>query len=527
MSENLSRRNALMVMGFGAASLACPVRMANVSAANPRRPNILYIMSDDHAAHAIGAYGSRLAKVAPTPNIDRLATEGILLENVFCTNSICTPSRATILTGQYSQKNGVLDLGGHLEPENQHLPRLINQAGYTTAMIGKWHLKREPATFDYYNVLPGQGSYFNPILREKGKPTVGWAGKPWPNNEKRFAGYDSKHSSDVITDISLRWLQKRDKSRPFFLMHHFKAPHDNFENAERYDWLFENIDIPEPESLWKQPNYGSQATRGMGTSVSPRNKRRNMGMHMNVDQSLPYKEYTHQAYQRYLKKYLRCVKGVDDNIGRLLDYLEKEDILDDTVIMYTSDQGMMLGEHDYIDKRWMYEESLRMPFLVRYPKMIKAGSRSDEIINNVDFAPTILELAGAATPGYMQGRSFVPILRGKTPADWPKATYYRYWMHMAHHDNPAHFGVRTKDYKLIFFYGRNYKPGGPKPTRPGWELYNLKKDPHEMSNLYDDPKYAMVVRELKVELKRLREKFGETDQKYPHIQKVIDEYWEK
>ena len=252
-----------------------------------------------------------------------------------------------------------------------------------------------------------------------------------------------------------------------------------------------------------------------------------MGMHMNVDQSLPYKEYTRQAYQRYLKKYLRCIKGVDDNVGRLLDYLETEGILDDTVIMYTSDQGMMLGEHDYIDKRWMYEESLRMPFLVRYPKMVKGGSRSDEIINNTDFAPTILELAGVATPDYMQGRSFVPILRVETPADWPKATYYRYWMHMAHHDNPAHFGVRTKDYKLIFFYGRNYKRGGPKPTRPGWELYDLKEDPHEMNNLYGDPKYAKVVRELKAELKRLREKFGETDRKYPQIQKIIDQYWEK
>jgi len=406
------------------------------------------------------------------------------------------PSRATILTGQYSQTNCALDLGGRLEPERQYVPRLMKQAGYETAMIGKWHLKQEPA-FDYYCVLPGQGSYFNPILRE--------SGGQWPKNEKRFARYDSCHSSDVITDLSLKWLKGRDRSKPFFLMHHFKAPHDNFENAERYDWL--------------------EATQGMGTSIGRRNKRRNMGMHMFVDKSLPDEQYKRTAYQRYLKKYLRCVRGVDDNIGRLFEYLEGSGQMDNTVITYTSDQGMMLGEHDFIDKRWMYEESMRMPFLVRYPKMIKAGIRTDEIINNTDFAPTILELAGLETPETMQGRSFVPLLKGRTPADWPTSTYYRYWMHMAHHDNPAHFGVRTKEYKLIFFYGLNYKKGGPKPTPPGWELYDMKNDPHEMTNLYDDPRYANVVKELKAELVRLRKKYNETDERYPHIQEVIDEYW--
>jgi len=504
--QSCTRRGFLKTVGLGVALLALP---------KARRPNILYIMSDDHAAHAIGAYGSRLAKLAPTPNIDRLANEGILLENVFCTNSICVPSRATILTGQYSQANGVLDLGGRLAPERQDLPRLMGRAGYTTAMIGKWHLKNEPAAFDYYCVLPGQGKYFDPVLRKKGKP--------WPKNEVRYTG----HSSDVIADRSLEWLRTRDKTKPFFLMHHFKAPHDMFENAPRFDSFLEDVDVGEPESLWRQPTYGSEATKGMGTSISPRNRRRNMGKHMKVDPSLPYKEYTHQAYQRYLKRYLRCVKGVDENVGRLLEYLEQDGILENTIIMYTSDQGMMLGEHDYIDKRWMYEESLRMPFLVRYPKMIKAGSRSDEIINNTYFAPTILDLAGVEAPDYMHGRSFVPVLRGKTPGDWPKSTYYRYWMHMAHHDNPAHFGVRTKDYKLIFFYGRNYKAKGPKPTQPGWELYDMKNDPHEMNNIYGQAKYAKVVEELKAELLRLRKRYGETDEKYPQIQKVIDEYWDK
>ncbi|MBN2313453.1 MAG: sulfatase [Sedimentisphaerales bacterium] len=514
---NCTRRRFLKTIGLGFAASVLSETAGITRAATSKRPNILYIMSDDHAAHAISAYGSRLAKVAPTPNIDRLANEGILFENCFCTNSICVPSRATILTGQYSQTNGVLDLGGKLEPEKQTLPRLMKQAGYETAMIGKWHLKTEP-TFDYYCVLPGQGSYFNPILRE--------SGGQWPNNEKRFTQYDSCHSSDVITDQSLKWLKSRDRSKPFFLMHHFKAPHDNFENAERYDWLFNDVYIPEPESLWNPGRHGSEATKGMGTSIGKRNKRRNMGMHMFVDPSLPDEQYKRTAFQRYLKKYLRCVRGVDDNIGRLFAYLEQSGQMDNTIILYTSDQGMMLGEHDFIDKRWMYEESMRMPFLVRYPNMIKPGTRTDEIINNTDFAPTILALAGLETPDSMHGRSFVPLLKGRTPADWPQSTYYRYWMHMAHHDNPAHFGVRTKEYKLIFFYGLNYKKGGPKPTQPGWELYDMKNDPHETNNLYGNPRYTDVVKELKAELLRLRKKYNETDDRYPHIQKVIDDCWD-
>ncbi len=507
-------------MSLGAAALALPRCLQAEDKAAQKRPNILYIMSDDHAAHAVASYGGRLAKVTPTANIDRLATEGMLMENVFCTNSICVPSRATILTGQYSQTNGLLTLSGGLKPEKQYLPRLMKQAGYLTAMIGKWHLRYEPA-FDYYNVLPGQGSYFNPTTKE--------AGKPWGKNSAKHKG----HCSDVLMDICLKWLKGRDKTKPFFLMHHFKAPHDMFQNAPRFDKFLADVDVPEPPSLYENGKHGSVATRGendsqihkLGTSVSKRHTRRNMGKHMRVDPKLPDKEYTHQAYQRYLKRYLRCVKGVDENVGRLLAYLKEEGILDNTIILYTSDQGMMLGEHDYIDKRWMYEESLRMPMLVRHPATIEAGSRSDAIINNTDFAPTILDLAGAKAPDYMHGRSFAPILRGKTPADWRKATYYRYWMHLAHHANPAHFGARTKEHKLIFFYGTS--TNGRNPTQPGWELYDLKKDPHEMNNVYKDPKYAPVIKELKAEMLRLRKKFNETDQKYPEIRKVIEEYWDK
>ena len=481
------------------------------------RPNILFIMSDDHAAHAIGAYGGRLARLDPTPNIDRLATEGALLSNVFCTNSICTPSRATILTGQYSHRNGIRTLRGGIAADRQTLAIRMKAAGYETAIVGKWHLKDEPGAFDFYTVLPGQGSYFNPIFRVRGP-------KPWPQNTTRARGYDSKHSSDAITAISLKWMTNRKKRKPFFLMHHFKAPHDNFENAERYDWLYQDIDIPEPESLWRRREHGPKGRPAYGTSVGPRNKRRNMGHHMFVDRSLRAREYTRESYQRYLKKFLRCVKGVDDNVGRLIAHLEKSGELDNTIIIYTADQGFMLGEHDYIDKRWMYEESLRMPFLVRHPKSIREGTRSDAIINNVDFAPTLLAMAGSTASGEMQGRSFLPILHGEpAAADWPRSTYYRYWMHMAHHDNPAHYGIRTKTHKLIFFYGLPLDARGarPEPTTPHWELYDLAKDPREVMNVHGDPAYAEIQASLRAELFRLKKAVGDDDAKHPELRKLV------
>ena len=496
--------------------------LAALAKPQPPKPNILFIMSDDHAAHAIGAYGGRLAQLDPTPNIDRLARQGARLTNCFATNSICTPSRATIMTGQYSHTNGIRTLNGALEPERQTLARMMKQAGYETAVVGKWHLRAEPA-FDYYCVLPGQGSYFNPILRESGSGI-------WPQNERRLSGYDSTHSSDVITDLSLQWLQKRRQGndRPFFLMHHFKAPHDNFENAERYDWLYQDIDIPEPESLWERGNHGPIGRAQYGTSVGSRNGRRNMGHHTFVDRTLPESEYKRSAYQRYLKKFLRCVKGVDDNVGRLLDYLEESGQIENTVIIYTADQGFMLGEHDYIDKRWMYEESLRMPFIIRYPEVIKAGLINADIINNVDFAPTLLDLAGVEhMPPDFQGRSFLSNLKGRTPADWPNTTYYRYWMHMAHHDNPAHYGIRSDRYKLIFLYGLPLDAGGAlnTPTPAYWELYDLSKDPREMNNLYQDSAYAALLTDLKSQLLRVKERIGDTDEAYPRLMEVRETAW--
>jgi N-acetylglucosamine-6-sulfatase len=504
-------------MGLAAAGLPA----GRALAAPDRRPNILFIMSDDHAAHAIGAYQGRLATLDPTPVIDSLARDGMLMENAFCTNSICTPSRASIMTGQYSHTNGVLDLGGNLPPDRQTLAIEMRKAGYHTAMVGKWHLKREP-NFDYYKVLPGQGKYFDPEFREKGKGR-------WPKNTVAMDG----HSSDCITDSTLAWLKRRDRAKPFFLMHHFKAPHDFFKNARRYDDYLADTDIPEPESLWRQPNFGSIATRGhndellpyIGTSIGRRHAFRNYTRKWARDRSLSDEQAKRQAYQTYLKKFLRCVKGVDDNIQRLLDALRAEGELDNTVIVYTGDQGFMLGEHDYQDKRWMYDESHRMPFIVRYPKTIPAGSRTDALVENVDYAATLLDFAGVPTPASMQGRSFRAILEtGTEPDDWKQAVYYRYWMHMAHHWNPAHFGIRTKDHKLIFYYGCNYK--GQNRTPPGWELYDLEEDPKEVSNVYDDPAYRDVAARLKAQLAALRERIGDTDERFPEIKAIVEEFWD-
>ncbi|WP_245729878.1 sulfatase family protein [Lutibacter oricola] len=503
--------------------------------AQSKQPNIIYIMSDDHASHAIGAYGGRLENLNMTPKLDKLASEGMLFKNVFCNNSICTPSRASIITGQYPQTNNVLDLDHKLDTEKQFLPIELKKLGYKTAVIGKWHLKNEPVNFDYYKTLPSQGKYFNPTFNEKGKGN-------WPKNIVKSAG----HSSDVITNSAIEYIKNRDKSKPFFLMHHFKAPHGYFEYAPRYENYLANTEIPEPASMYYQPNWGSEGTRGkndslrnyIGTSISGRHKYSNYYKHFFND-SLNGPKSAHLSYQRYMKDYLRCVKGIDDNIGRLIDFLKKENLLENTIIIYTSDQGMMLGEHDFQDKRWMYEESMRMPFIMYYPKMIKAGTISELLINNTDFAPTIIELAGGKTPKYMQGHSFINTIKGKTEKKWRTATYYRYWMHIVHHYVPAHFGVRSKDYKLMFFYGKHYLPeeehkkhywaktyhGEEKETPHTWEFYDLKNDPQETHNRYNDPAYQKIIAELKEELKKQRKELNETDKDYPKIEAIVEKHW--
>ena len=517
--------------------LLLPALLATTLAASASdKPNILFIMSDDHTTQAVSAYGSRLAEIAPTPTIDRLAKEGILFENALCTNAICTPSRACIMTGQYNHTNGVFDLWGEITPDRQTLAIQMGRAGYETGMVGKWHLKAEPAAFDFYCVLPGQGDYHNPTFIQRGE-------KPWPKNTFKKEG----HSTDAITDLSLDWLKNRKhKEKPFFLMHHYKAPHDYFDNAERYEDFLAGVDIPAPDSLWNShpKGFGSIATRGandeliphIGTSIGQRNPRRNYLVDLsklfpkefpeNYDPAnFSEKENKRMAYNAYLRKYLRCVKGIDDNLARLFKYLEESGQMDNTVIIYTGDQGFMLGEHDYQDKRWMFDETQHMPFLVRYPKTIKAGQRSNAIVENVDYAPTMLDFAGVKIPDSMQGKSFKSICEtGKEPEGWKQEAYYRYWMHMAHHDNPGQMGIRTKTHKLIYYYGADYEGGYRTP--PGWELYDLEKDPNETVNQYDNPEFAGIVKELKARLGELRKDVGDDGTHYPKNEAIVQEFWD-
>lgn len=511
-------------------------------------PNILYIMSDDHTTQAFGCYGSRLAPLNPTPTLDKLAKDGIVFDRVFCNNAICSPSRASIVSGQYPQTNGVLDLHQGLPVQKQHLPNELKKLGYQTALIGKWHLKYAPEAFDHYEVFPLQGKYHNPELysRNGKKDKIIRFGKTGKRTVKvtQYKG----HSSDVITNLSINWLKnKRDKTKPFVLFHQFKAPHDKFEFAARYKNYLANTHIPEPASLYENGNHGSIGTRGendalihdIGSSVSSRNTIRDMGrdLKMKLDPKDP--NYRHIVYQEYLKRYLRCVKGVDDNVKRLIDYLKKEKLYENTIIVYTADQGFMLGEHDYIDKRWMYEETMRMPFIVHYPKKYSKGIRNNALINNTDFAPTLIDIAGGKVPDYMQGKSFKKILEtNKTPENWRISTYYRYWMHMgSKHGNPAHFGIRSERYKLIFFYGRYWKTKDKIKhdgwgrydfdTPVAWEFYDLQRDPQEMQNEYNNPAYADEICKMKKELRAKRKALQEEDDKFPHIQEVITQNWNK
>ncbi|MEX0321637.1 MAG: sulfatase [Puniceicoccaceae bacterium] len=505
-----------------------------ITGAVAEKPNVLFIMSDDHTWQALGCYNSRLAYLNPTPTLDKLAEEGMVFENAFCGNSICTPSRASIMTGQYSHVNGALTLYGKVPEERQYLALEMKKAGYQTAVVGKWHLGELPSAFDYYKVLPGQGKYFNPVFYETGKKDL-----------VKMTG----HSTDCIADSALKWFKtKRDPDKPFFMKLHFKAPHDYFEYAPRYESYLEDINIPEPLSLWER-GEGSIATRGadgeldhvIATSIGRRNYRRSYDKDFEVDPDLDDTAAKREAYNIYLKKYLRCVKGVDDNLARVVAYLEKEGLMDNTVIMYTGDQGFFLGEHDMQDKRWAYEPSYRMPLFVRYPKTIGAGTRTDALVENVDYPVTLLDYAGVERPDYMQGYSFREVLdTGVEPDDWKKAAYYQYWMHMAHHDVPGHIAMRTKRYKLILFHGTGgdaeWSNRSAVRTPPAWELYDLQNDPHETDNLVDNPTYAGVLRGLKKQFQSLRKEIGADDasilpdskhrKRMQEVNAVVNEFWE-
>ena len=458
------------------------------------KPNILFIMSDDHASHAMSCYCSRINQ---TPNLDRIAREGMRFDNCFCTNSLCEPSRAGILTGTYNHVNGVTTIGAHLDNRLENVAKILQRDGYQTAIVGKWHLGQGtdhwPTGFDYWNILQGQGPYFDPEMVRNGEKV-------------QYSGY----TTDLITDLSLDWLKGRDRERPFFLMYHHKAPHRHWEPDDKHAQLYEDVDIPEPPTF--DDDYSNRAHAAREARMRVADDLNELDLKQPVPEGLNAAEEKSWKYQRYIKDYLRCVASIDDNVGRVLDYLEEEGgAVEDTIVIYTSDQGFFLGDHGWYDKRFMYEESLRMPFIIRYPREIEAGSVCEEMMLNVDFAPTWLDCAGIDIPDHMQGRSCRPLLNGETPGDWQQGIYYRYWMHLSHHNVAAHYGVRTHRYKLIYYYGDACgQPNAIDERRdPEWELFDLQEDPCELNSVYGDPAYCEVASDLTRKLHELQEKLGD------------------
>jgi len=483
------------------------------------RPNIIFIMSDDHAYQAISAYGSHLLQ---TPNIDKIAGQGIIFNRAFVTNSICAPSRAVILTGKFSHLNGVPGNAQVFDGEQQTFPKILQQYGYQTAIIGKWHLKSHPAGFDHWNILPGQGDYYNPDFIVQGRDTV-------------YRGY----VTDIITDLSMDWLDKRDKEKPFCLMMHHKAPHRSWMPAIKNLELFNEKEFPLPGNFYDD-YAGKEALKVQMLTVKDH-------MDVRMDFKVPcdtcdtvsvnhwapgeywrrlerlspeerrqweesYKkeeiefyrvkddgpEYDRWKFRRYLEDYLRCIVSVDESVGRVLDYLEKHHLDENTIVVYTSDQGFFLGEHGLFDKRFMYEEAMRTPLLIRYPREIEKSSQSDRLTQNIDIAPTLLDVAGIAVPEDMQGESLRRIWMNDDP-EWRDAIYYHYYE--KGFGATPHYGIRTEQYKLIRFYD----------VVDSWELYDLSEDPGEMNNLYTDPGYEKIIQDLKSRLKELQKEYEDND----------------
>ena len=474
----MDRRVFLRAAGLGPVAAAL-TRWSAAAQSSGARPNIIFIMADDHASHAMTCYGSRINK---TPNLDRIAGEGMRFDNCFCTNSICAPSRAVILTGKYSHLNGVRDNRLRFDGSQQTFPKLLQETGYQTAMIGKWHLKSDPTGFDYWHVLPGQGAYHNPQFIEMGE-------------RAKHEGY----VTDIITDFTLEWLRtRREASKPFMLMCHHKAPHRRWEPGPKHATMYEDVKIPEPVTFNDDYRTRSAAAHEQKMSILHDLTTRDL-KGVEPPAGLSEQALKEWKYQRYIKDYLRCVASIDDNVGRLLNYLDEAGLSDNTLVIYTSDQGFYLGDHGWFDKRFMYEESLRMPLLMRHPRLIKPGSINDDIVLNLDFAPTFLELAGVEKAKDMQGESIRPLLRGKTPRKWRKSMYYHYYEYPGSHSVKRHYGLRTKRHKLMHFYH----------DIDAWELYDLERDPHELNNIYGDPANAALVKRLKAELERLRRKCGD------------------
>lgn len=521
-------KNALLLLPVLAGSLCISCKTTGKPSPDEKeiKPNILFILSDDHTSQAWGIYGGLLKNHVKNNHIKELAKEGAVLDNAFCTNSICSPSRASILTGQYSHINQVYTLREPLPKGHPNIAKALSAGGYQTAIIGKWHLDEQPEGFDYFNVLPGQGRYRNPILKTRETWTDGADG----SEGKIYKGF----STDVIADLTIKHLQKRDTAKPFFILCSFKATHEPFDYPERYNTLYEDVEIPEPASLldfgkgkggrtFKGQKLENLAARWEEATRDPENFWTDYpGLPYPLD-GLDSVQRRKKIYQKLVKDFMRSGAAIDDNIGKLLDYLEAEGIADNTIVIYTADQGYFLGEHGFFDKRLIYEESLRMPFVIRYPKEIRGGTRIDDMILNIDFAALLTDYAGMEKPGFIQGRSFRENLKGNTPEDWRDAMYYRYWLH--HPDRPAHFGIRNERYKLAFFYGQGLGKYGSskKNTVPQWEFYDLEKDPRELHNVIDNPQYAPVIEKMKNELKKLRDKYGDNDEDYPAMQPVLKE----
>jgi len=474
MQNGCSRRDMLTYLGVAGAGAVLGLGSRPAQAKSGGRPNIVFIMSDDHAAHAIGCYGSRINR---TPNIDRIANDGVRFENCFCTNSICGPSRACILTGKYNHLNGFRTNNDTFDGSQQTFPKLLQREGYKTAMIGKWHLVSDPTGFDYWKVLPGQGAYVDPVMIEMGR-------------KEKYPGY----VTDLITDSAIDFIQRRDKDAPFCLMCHHKAPHRNWIPDAKHAHLYDNEDIPEPETFKddyaNRSRAAADAEMRVSRDLTPEDLKEPPPPGLSAD------ALNHWKYERYIKDYLRVVASVDDNVGRLLETLDREGLSENTLVIYTSDQGFFLGDHGWFDKRFMFEESLRMPFLARFPGVTPPGAVNRDMVLNVDFAPMFLDASGIKTPEDMQGRSFLPVLRGETPQDWRTAMYYQYYEFPQPHHVFPHYGVRTMRHKLV-----HYLLAGQIDE---WELFDLEKDPHELRSVYDDPAYAGTVRQLKERMETFR-----------------------
>lgn len=514
MPETICRRDLLSsICALGAAPLLAP--LANASS-RESRPNILFIFSDDHAAHAVSSYGSVLNQ---TPNMDRIANEGVRFSNAYCGNSICAPARATLLTGQHSHINGKKTNSDNLNEGYVNFPSLLQASGYQTALFGKWHIPEMPRGFDTWEILPGQGLYYNPVFRT-------------PEGNRTYTGY----TTDLITDKALNWLnQERNEDDPFLLMVHHKAPHRTWMPGPDHLDLFADEDLPEPDTLFDDYANRTSAVKEhrmgirdhMYMAYDLQNPMSDDELHYGayrrfMDRMTPeQKEAWHGAfgpenarfkkdppegddlvrwkYQRYIKNYLRCIASVDDSIGQLLDYLDENGLAENTLVVYTSDQGFYLGDHGWYDKRWMYDESLRIPLVMRWPSMIPEGVVSDALVQNIDFAPTLLQSAGLTAHPEMQGRSLLPLMDGGTPDDWRSSIYYHYYECPSEHGVPCHYGVRTLDEKLIYYYDRDE-----------WEYFDLKRDPDELHSTYDEPGAQPAIQTLKRELARLRAHYNDT-----------------